>query len=234
MPALKPASSRPVPEHARTREHSFTLELSSPRPFDGEIADALFESGCEDATVGEREGLMFATFDRAAPSIAQAVLSAIENVESAGVGIKVLRVQPEELVNATAIAERVGRTRESIRTLAAGLRGPGGFPSPAEVVGAQRFWRWPDVASWFAAYTKVEQPDMESAIVIAMINAHLGIRLNSERLTDPRQRELLAEVLARDLLLLGKGLTTRARSRNARAATLSRSRGAESTATKLR
>jgi len=51
---------------------------------------------------------------------------------ASGAGLKgtVVRVEPDDLVSAAEIARRVGRSRESIRQLGGGLRGPGGFPAP--------------------------------------------------------------------------------------------------------
>ena len=48
------------------------------------------------------------------------------------------------------IARRVGRTRESVRLLVDGKRGPGGFPAPLGVVGEGiRVWPWSVVLEWF-------------------------------------------------------------------------------------
>jgi hypothetical protein len=56
----------------------------------------------------------------------------------------------QDLVSITDIADRTGRTRESIRLLADGLRGPGGFPSHVGVVGDRvRVWPWALVVDWF-------------------------------------------------------------------------------------
>jgi hypothetical protein len=49
------------------------------------------------------------------------------------------------------IAERAGRTRESIRLLTTGERGPGGVPPPATHFKSRfRMSRWQAVAAWFA------------------------------------------------------------------------------------
>ena len=74
--------------------------------------------------------LTFAAFDREAPSLLDAVLTAISDVESVDC-LEVLHVDPDELVWASEIAERTGRTRQSIDQLIKGQRGPGGFPAPA-------------------------------------------------------------------------------------------------------
>lgn len=56
----------------------------------------------------------------------------------------------QDLVSIPDIAERTERTRESIRLLIDGKRGPGGFPSPVGTVGdAIRVWPWAVVVEWF-------------------------------------------------------------------------------------
>lgn len=56
----------------------------------------------------------------------------------------------QDLVSITDIAERTGRTRESVRLLADGRRGPGGFPAPIGTVGdGIRVWPWTVVVDWF-------------------------------------------------------------------------------------
>lgn len=56
----------------------------------------------------------------------------------------------QDLVAIPDIAERTGRTRESIRLLVDGKRGPGGFPTPVGTVGdAIRVWPWAVVVEWF-------------------------------------------------------------------------------------
>ena len=40
------------------------------------------EAGCDDALVGSRDGVIFADFDREAPSSAEAIISAVRQIES--------------------------------------------------------------------------------------------------------------------------------------------------------
>ena len=47
--------------------------------------NALFESGCDDATIAVRFGRVFLTFDRLAVSFKEAILKAIRDVKKAGV-----------------------------------------------------------------------------------------------------------------------------------------------------
>lgn len=56
----------------------------------------------------------------------------------------------QDLVSISDIAERTGRTRESVRLLVDGKRGPGEFPAPVGSVGdAIRVWPWALVVDWF-------------------------------------------------------------------------------------
>ena len=67
---------------------AFTLIVEGADPQSAEVADALFEAGCDDALVGHSEGVQFLDFDREANSIEEAVLSAVADVESVE-GLKV-------------------------------------------------------------------------------------------------------------------------------------------------
>lgn len=56
----------------------------------------------------------------------------------------------QDMVAIPDIAQRVGRTRESVRQLVDGKRGPGNFPAPVGTVGdGIRIWPWAAVAHWF-------------------------------------------------------------------------------------
>ncbi|HZW33022.1 MAG TPA: hypothetical protein VFF52_20065 [Isosphaeraceae bacterium] len=79
----------------------------------------------------------------------EAIVSAIEGIEGAGLGLRVVRVEPDELVATGEIAQRAGLSREAVRLSAQGKRGPGGFPPP--VAGRHQqspLYRWSDVADW--------------------------------------------------------------------------------------
>ena len=61
--------------------YQFTLVVDGPDLQDGEHVNALYESGCDDALVGRSYGVQYLDFDRGAPSLAAAVLSAVAAVE---------------------------------------------------------------------------------------------------------------------------------------------------------
>ncbi len=172
-------------------EHQFTLVLQG-NPESDETIDALFEAGCDDATFGTVDNVGYADFVREAPSFGEAVRSAIRGVESVP-GLRVVRIEPDDLVTMAEIAERMGRSRESVRLLIQGARGPGGFPAPASHLKAKsRLWRWSEVSAW--ANEISSQIDSHAAMVIAAINAALTLRVNTAHLT-PGEREILTSLI---------------------------------------
>jgi hypothetical protein len=173
-------------------EYIFTLIIDGEPDF-----DALYEAGCDDATFGEVDGAGYAEFAREAPSLSDAVLSAVRGVESVE-GLRVLRVEPDDLVTASEIAKRLGRTRESVRLLIAGRRGAGDFPIPASRLHTRnRLWRWSDVAAWAKRLTPEQEHE---ARLLATINAALELRNQSRVLPESERR-------AMDPLLAGAGFS---------------------------
>ena len=160
-------------------EHFF--ELTAPiRPARDpeEIANALDDAGCDDATLRvARDGSsVTAAFSRESDNLAAAIASAIADIENA-LGPLNLTVVGDDLVYATEIAERVGRTRQSIDMLIRGERGPGGFPAPANHAGARNpLWRWAEVAAWWAGYAGVPAGDEARDAIIAAFNGALAAR----------------------------------------------------------
>jgi len=126
--------------------HQFTLTLNR-RPTDEEI-DGLHEAGCDDATVERGGEVTEIHFDREADSIAAAVVSAARDIATVP-GLWPTRAMRDELVTLRDMAERLERTYESVRLLAAGKRGPGGFPEPVITTNSGvHVWQWPQVAQW--------------------------------------------------------------------------------------
>ncbi len=182
------------------RVHSFSLVLQGAGELTPEIADALYEAGCDDALVGSRDGVLFAQFDREAPSSAEAIISAIRQIESAGVGLTVARVEPDELVSAAEIADRIGLSRETIRLYAMGRRGPGAFPPPvARLRSRSPLYRWTDVAPWLARHGGAAavhaSAELETATLIGILNAAFDLRRLVPRTAEhPSLRGTLDEI----------------------------------------
>lgn len=172
-------------------EHAFTLVLSGDIDSDTTL-DALFEAGCDDATFGTVDEVGYADFVREAPSFSAAVRSAIEQVESVP-GMRVLRLEPDDLVTMREIADRLGRSRESVRLLIKGDRGPGSFPPPVSHLKARtRLWRWSEVALW--AEQHLDSPLARNPSIVAAINAALTLRDHAARLL-PEDRQLIDSLI---------------------------------------
>jgi len=152
-----------------TTIHRFTLILADVSKIDEQLEDRVFEAGCDDALLAERDGVVYLDFDRSASSFEGALRSAMDDVESCG--MEVARVEPDDLVNQSQIADRVGRSRESIRLLISGARGPGTFPPPVSgVKGKMRIWNWSEVARWLASHSLIDESEMRQAALVAEVN----------------------------------------------------------------
>jgi hypothetical protein len=64
--------------------HRFTLALSGVSEPTEAMADALYKAGCGDATLAGREGAVCLHFERQAPTLNEAVATALRDVRKAG------------------------------------------------------------------------------------------------------------------------------------------------------
>lgn len=176
-------------------EHTFQVVFAIPHPDSFEIhLDALRAVGAEDAAfVGPAaDGTFTAEFDREAPTFPAAVVSALDALQSALQGVRLLRILPDDLVTIAAIAIRTGRTDESIRLITQGRRGPGGFPFAAGFINEKtRVWRWTDVARWFSEALDEAPAGAEHAAFLAALNDALDLGARADDLRD-RPEELAA------------------------------------------
>jgi hypothetical protein len=179
------------PRKTCDREHDFTLVLAGITELTPEVEDALFEAGCDDATISVRFGRVYLTFSRTASSVKDAILSALDNVKKAGIGASVLRVDVCDLVTQADIARRIGRSRQLVHQYIIGSRGPGGFPAPAcDITEGAPLWYWCEVAYWLWQNDMIKEDALREAQEIAVINCVLD--LDHQRQLDP---ELTEEVL---------------------------------------
>jgi len=174
------------------REYDFTLVLTGVRKLgdrklgDSELTDdlqnALLEAGCDDATPAVRSGRIFLTFSRTAPSLKQAILSAIEQVWNTKTGADVLRVDDCNLVTQADIGYRLRRSRQQIHQYVTGVRGPGGFPPPAcSIADDSPLWYWCEVAYWLWENDLIKEDVLEDAEDVAAINNMLEMKHQKRR-----------------------------------------------------
>lgn len=79
------------------RKYEFTLVLKGSLELTEDIADALFEAGCDDGTPGTCQGIFSIDFHREAESLEEAIRSAIGNVKTAGCEVERVEISAEAM-----------------------------------------------------------------------------------------------------------------------------------------
>jgi len=114
------------------------FRLTVAGPLDDERADLLFDrAGDLCVEVVPADGLAWVAFDRVAPTLVDAVVSGVRDLDAAGVGID-RAVDDDPLVTLEVIAARVGRPVEVGR----------GFPAPVRDHPRRPVYHWQEVSAW--------------------------------------------------------------------------------------
>ncbi len=159
------------------REYDFALVLTGITDLTDDVEDALFEAGCDDATLSIQSGRAYLTFSRRAPSVKDAILSAIRAVRKAKIGADVLLVDECDLVTKSDIARRMNKSRQAVHQYFTGERGPGGFPPPVcRITDDSPLWYWCEVAHWLWLNNMLRADAWQSAEQIAIINRVLELQ----------------------------------------------------------
>lgn len=169
--------------------YEFTLVLDRV-PTDEEI-DALYDAGCDDAAPEADKGESLLHFDRESDSLGSALLSAIKNVEQAG--LTVAGVKTNDLVSIKDIANRLNRSPESVRLAATGQRGPGGFPTPMSSSN-WALYSWAQVRDWYASNSFVAAKDADKQERVLAAVDHV-LRARRIVVDEDAGRETLEELI---------------------------------------
>jgi hypothetical protein len=135
----------PTPENL-----SYTISVAcSGVELTDDVLDELFEK-LGDVIPSSVDGCVTITASvDGAPDDFSAALRLIRRIKEALPTATVLRID-QDLVSITDIAARTNRSRESVRLLVDGKRGPGEFPAPIGTVGGGiRVWPWAAATDWF-------------------------------------------------------------------------------------
>lgn len=152
-------------------EFDFALILGGVAELTSSVEDALFNVGCSDATLSMQYGLLYLEFSRSAKSLEVAIISAINDVRKSNTGAEVLRVDECNLVTASEIARRIGRSRQLVHQYMTGQRGPGGFPPPeCHLTDNAPLWAWCAVSYWLVQNNLLRQEESRNAEVVEAIN----------------------------------------------------------------
>lgn len=109
-----------------------------------ELVEALMEAGCDDAIVGTgHPGRLALQFNRDAESAEQAMVSAIENVESAVPDVQLVEAVPD-YVGLSDIAKIAGISRQALRKQ---VQNHPDFPRPFHC-GNPSLWHLSPVIDW--------------------------------------------------------------------------------------
>jgi len=172
------------------KEYNFTLVISGVHDETIGLEDDLFEAGCDDALLYFKNGATYLEFDREHISLENSILSAIHDIELANIKAKVIRVEPEDLVNSSEIARRTNKSREAVRKMLDSFIEKHEFPPPAVTINDKSIlWSWYQVAKCLFDHGKVSKILFETAKTIYEINFLLESRRNPnssiEKLSHP-------------------------------------------------
>ncbi len=159
--------------------YDFTLVLAGVNDITAALEDQLFEAGCDDALLHVRQGTVYLDFSRQAASVEDAIISAIQSVESLAIGVTVISILPDGLVTEAEIAKRLKKSRQSVSLwVNQARRQTLPFPKPVAGLSDKSLtWRWFEVVQWLYQQRLIDDKALlDTAKLIENINAVLGER----------------------------------------------------------
>jgi predicted transcriptional regulator len=174
----------------------FDVEVAGPVTDDDveRLGDVLTAADGIDGTVqaDHRGGRVM--FSRDAEDAVQAIVSAVRDVEAAGMNVTGVI---EDRVTAAEIAENAKVTQAAVRYWITGERGPGNFPAPVVPRERASLYSWAEVAAWLARAKlgDVDHIAAETAKACLIIDAALTVR-NGLRDLPRHNRPLVRDLVA--------------------------------------
>jgi hypothetical protein len=169
--------------------YDFELSFALP-PMEGDIddlVDLLYESGCDDATLGlGLKGHVAMMFTRTAASAREAVLSAIGDVRSAIPDARLEEADPD-LVGLSDVAALLGVSRQNVRKLL--MDSPTSPPAPTHL-GSPALWRLADLLRWLREVKRYRVDD--KLIEVAETTRQVNLAIAGMAADRRAQREILA------------------------------------------
>ena len=153
--------------------------------------EALYEAGCDDATIGiGRHGYIALDFDRDAASANAAVESALRDVRKAIPAAKLVEASPD-YVGLTEAADIAGFTRQNMRKLM--LKGAGSFPVAVHA-GNPAVYHLHAVLKWFKDVRKmaVRKDLVDISAVTRQVNLAKELSQLPTQQVSKRLRELVS------------------------------------------
>ncbi|MGB7732522.1 MAG: hypothetical protein WBL72_02405 [Thermoguttaceae bacterium] len=84
---------------AHMKTYNFEVILAAGTDMTEELADALFDAGCDDGTPGVRWGVPVITFHREADGLESAIRSAVSDVQKTGCVVERVQIEYDSLVD---------------------------------------------------------------------------------------------------------------------------------------
>lgn len=174
------------------KDYDFILKFNLPdHDADPEqFVEALYEYGCDDASVGiGQQGRIALNFIRQSESALDAISSAISDVKKAIPGVKLIEATPD-LVGLTDIADILGFSRQNMRKIAETNKSV--FPTPVHE-GSVALWHLFKVLQWFKASPRYQIDDS----LIEISGTNMQVNLASQmRDVDPKLQRSLQSIMA--------------------------------------
>lgn len=152
------------------KKYNFILVFDGISDPDTDLADALFEAGCDDATLSFRDQIAYLEFDREADSLQDAIVSAISNLLDAGLDIEINSVEPGDYVTTSEIAHRLNISRQYVQLLKSGKRGSGVFPPPVSgIKSGTQIFSWARIVQFLYSQGRLNKRIDENEILRARL-----------------------------------------------------------------
>lgn len=151
--------------------------------------DQLMEAGLDDcALVGGSEPYLMC--DRESGSLLEAIMSVLVQIRSVD-GLWAIGVDHDDAVTLGDAARRHGkRTQASLRQLANGQRGPGGFPPPLVEADNISVYSWGEISTWLRTAMGDDIPEVNRDIALADAAVKLACRARATHREDQVRRLL--------------------------------------------
>lgn len=162
----------------RSAIYDFTLALTGADKITTDLENALYEHGCDDATLSQSHQRLWLDVTREACSFEEAVLAAVQDVRRVGAAIglplDVVAIDVCPLITQAGMARRLGCSRQYVGQLVAAGRKGRAFPAAeCHLQEGMPLWRWALVASWLAEEGMLKQQVADEALSAERLNDSL-------------------------------------------------------------
>ena len=142
-----------------------------------EYLDALFENGCDDATISTGQlGMLSLSFTREAINASVAVESAINDVKKTIPSAKLVDATPD-IVNISEISSILGHSRQYTRKLFNSETSS--LPAPIHI-GNPSIWHLSEILDWLKSLGKQENKINENLFELSHITRQINIKRQLE------------------------------------------------------